>query len=106
MTQRPDCTPRNLSVGYWQLARVYAISGRPAEGLRYADRCLAIGEEAALAPFSIAYAHEARARALDVAGDKAESETALAKARELTAQVTDEESKKLLEADLKTIGGT
>ncbi len=26
-TQRPDCTPRNLSIGYWQLSRVFALLG-------------------------------------------------------------------------------
>ena len=35
-TQRPDCTPKNLSIGYWQLARVYAVLKRPAEALHYA----------------------------------------------------------------------
>ena len=28
-TQREDCTDQNLSIGYWQAARVYALAGEP-----------------------------------------------------------------------------
>lgn len=26
-TERPDCTPRNLSIGYWQLSHIYSAVG-------------------------------------------------------------------------------
>ena len=29
-TQRPDCSTTNLSIGYWQAARVYALAGEMA----------------------------------------------------------------------------
>jgi hypothetical protein len=44
-TRVADATPTNRAVGYWQLSRVYAVAGMPAEAERYARRC----EEAARA---------------------------------------------------------
>jgi len=38
-TQRPDCKQENLSIGYWQAARVYAILRRVEEARRYANLC-------------------------------------------------------------------
>src|ERR1051325_11159977 len=34
-TQREDCAPRNLSIGYWQLSRVYSLAQRSDEARRY-----------------------------------------------------------------------
>ena len=39
-TQRPDCTPENLSVGYWQVSRIYAILRRAEDARRYAQLSL------------------------------------------------------------------
>jgi hypothetical protein len=37
---RPDCTAQNLSIGYWQAARIQALLGNPALACQYAEVCL------------------------------------------------------------------
>jgi hypothetical protein len=39
-TQRSDCTPRHLSIGYWQLSRVQALLGQAENALDSAKKCL------------------------------------------------------------------
>ena len=57
-TQRDDCTEKNLSIGYWQAARVYALAGEADNARKYAQRCLDITPTDD--PFCLfAYAHEA-----------------------------------------------
>src|SRR5262245_27775596 len=60
-TQREDCKRQNLSIGYWQLSRVYAIAGRPDDARRYGQLCLEHSREEP--PFYLGYAYEALARA-------------------------------------------
>ena len=36
-TNRADCKSQQLSIGYWLLARVYALAGRSEESRRYAE---------------------------------------------------------------------
>ena len=38
-TQRADCTSTNLSIGYWQVARIYALLGQPDNARRDGLRC-------------------------------------------------------------------
>ena len=101
-TQREDCTDKNLSIGYWQASRIFALLGRDFPARKYGQLSLENAKEAE--PFFIAYAYEALARAESVAGDTAKRDEYLAEARKLTEQVSDAESKKMLEADLATIG--
>ena len=61
-TQREDRLPRNLSVGYWQLSRVYAILGHGERARHYGNLSLAAAQEEE--PFYLGYAHEALARSL------------------------------------------
>ena len=53
-TQRPDCTSTNLSIGYWQTARIYALLGQAENARRYAQMCFrsqpAAGREAVFWP--------------------------------------------------------
>jgi hypothetical protein len=102
-SQRPDRTRQNLSVGYWQLARVYALAGIAGEALRYAQLCLetSLGE----GPFYEGYAYEALARAESVAGDGERAAEYRARGLELAAQVADPEERAALEADLQPIKG-
>ena len=58
-----DHTQDNISLGYWQLARVYAISWRSRGAHYYADRCIQVSEQGELDPFYHGYAYEAKARA-------------------------------------------
>ena len=60
-------TPLNLSVGEWQISRVYAVLERSEPALHHARRALEIARQGRLGPFYRAYAHEALARAAAVA---------------------------------------
>ena len=62
-TRRPDCTSKERSLGYWQVSRIYAITGRPKNATWYAERCREATEDAGLPPFYLGYAYEALARA-------------------------------------------
>src|ERR1700761_8699308 len=48
---RPDCTAKNLAVGYWQASRIQALIGNAQEAMRCALVCL--GHSEALAPFHL-----------------------------------------------------
>ena len=100
-TQRADCTPKNLSIGHWQLARVYALLGQGDNAMRSARTCLQHSESTS--PFFIAYAHEALARAAMVSGDDAATSRHLTAARHFSAQVTSDKERVLLEADLQSL---
>ena len=99
--QRPDCTSRSLSIGYWQLSRVYAQLGQADNARQYAQVCLTHSQNEE--PFYLGYAHEALARAEAIAGNRAEAEKYLALAHGLAAQVTNTDEYGLLEGDLATV---
>lgn len=92
----------NLSIGEWQISRVYAVLRRAEPALYHAQRCLEISEQSAVAPFFLAYAHEAIARSLALSQDAGAAQH-LAKARALADMVTEEDDRKLLLGDLETI---
>ncbi len=96
-------SPANLARGEWQCSRVYAVLGRAEPALWHARRCLALCEEHGIGDWDIAFAHEAIARALKVAGDHAGAETAVQRARELSAAIAEDEDRDLLLSDLATI---
>jgi hypothetical protein len=96
-------TRENLSIGDWQLARVYALAGRAGEAHRYALSALRIAEEAGLEPFHIAYGHEALARAAAVAKDPAQKNKHLAEALRYLEQVTEADEREVLESDLRNL---
>jgi tetratricopeptide (TPR) repeat protein len=100
-TQREDCTDQNLSVGYWQLSRVYAILGRADDARRYGELSLKHGEKEP--PFYKGYAFEALARAESVAGNSEKAQGYLSEARALAEQVSDADSKKYLVDDLNSL---
>ncbi len=97
-------TDENLSIGYWQLARVYVLANHPDRALRYAERCIEISDTASLEPFYIGYAYEAHARALKAKGDDAACCEVLATAYAIAESVTGSESRDQLLADLETLG--
>jgi ATP/maltotriose-dependent transcriptional regulator MalT len=99
----PEQTPTNLSIGLWQLARVYAVAGRADDARRWALRCRELGEAEALEPFYRAYAHEAAARAERVAGNAAAAAPHLAAARELLPAIDDIEDRERLARDLDSL---
>ena len=100
-TNRADCNNQKLSIGYWLLARVYALAGRPEDAKRYADSCLqhSKGE----APFFVAYAYEAMARAEKVSGNPSLMEKYKTESVRLAETVKDDGDRKLLIDDLASI---
>jgi hypothetical protein len=102
-TQRPDCTDKELSLGYWQVSRIFAITGRPENATWYAEKCREVTEDAELPPFYLGYAYEALARAAMAGRNKQEAMEYIAQARELAKQEQSDEDRQLLLDDLATI---
>ena len=100
-SQREDATPQNLSVGNWQVSRVYCLLGQADNARRYAEVSLKLAE--GHEPFYIAFAYEALARAEMVAGNKAKMQEYFEKAFALAEKVEDEEDKQVLMGDLESI---
>lgn len=100
-------TAANLARGEWQLSRVYATLGRGEPAIHHARRCLAYCEASpgALEDWDLPYAYEALARAYLVAGERDDAAAAEARARELSAGVSDPEDREHLEEDLATLDG-
>ncbi len=91
-----------LARGEWQCSRVYAVLGRAEPAMWHAQRCRTLCEEHGIGDFDIAFAHEAIARAARVGGDHATADAALVRARELAAQIADDEDRELVLSDLET----
>ncbi|OGO38553.1 MAG: hypothetical protein A2W35_16085 [Chloroflexi bacterium RBG_16_57_11] len=102
-TQRQDCTPSNLSVGYWQIARIYTLLGQVENARRYGALCLKAAQEGGAEPFTLGYAYEALARVEMVAGERARMEVYLEQAQRICENLTDEEDRQQLMKDLETI---
>ena len=100
-TQREDCTPTNMSVGYWQASRIYALLGHADQARKYGRLSLDYSPDDA--PFFSGYAHEALARAEMVAGDKDEMNKHIDAARQAAENVPDAKARKMLVDDLNTI---
>jgi hypothetical protein len=98
-------TVANLARGHWQISRVYCVLERPEPALYHAARCLAYceSEPTALEEWDLPFAYEALARAHLTAGDLAEAKRLADQARELGAEVEDEEDREVLERDLATL---
>jgi len=103
-TQRPDCTDENLSVGFWQASRIYALLGRAGRARHYGQMCLDTSRKEGVGPFFLAYAFEALARAEMVARNREKMEAYRREALALAEQVQLEEDRQQLLADLETIG--
>ena len=65
-----ECAPKNLARGEWQISRIYTVLGRAEPATWHARRCLEHCEENGIGDWDLAYAFEALARALAVAGDE------------------------------------
>jgi hypothetical protein len=102
-TQRKDSTATNLSVGYWQVSRVYALLRQPDNARHYGVLSLQAAQEEGVQPFYLGYAYEALARAEMVAGNEDEMEKHLILAHQIAATLTNPEEKKQLLRDLSKI---
>ncbi len=90
--------PANDARGAWLLAKVQLLVGQPELSLRYADQCMAICNENGLVDFDLAYAHEARARALKALGKDIEAGESWEMAK--AVPIADAEDQAILDADL------
>jgi len=98
-SRRVDCTDQNLSVGYWQLSRVYALAGLGDCALRYAETCLTYSLQHGVAKVFLAYAHEALARAYTLLGEEFQAKDHINQAKEIADGLPHDARNQLL-ADL------
>jgi hypothetical protein len=102
-TQREDCTPTNLSVGYWQVSRVFSLLQQADNARHYGELCLEVSQKEGVLPFYLGYAYEALARAELVAGNRGKMADYLVQAQHTITLISDAEEKKMLLKDLETI---
>ena len=95
----PECTPANRARSEWQLARVYALVGRPEPALHHARECLRWCEEHDLGDWDLGFAYEAIARARKAAGEDYAADVERARA----VPIADAEDRELLEKDLEQL---
>lgn len=100
-SQREDATPKNLSVGAWQVSRVFSLMGQFDNARSYG--LLSLKHAESLEPFFKAYACESLARAEMIANNRVTMKYYLEKAHALAQEVMDEEDKQILLKDLETI---
>ena len=102
-TQVEDHTPLNISIGTWQLARVYAVARLPERAEYFAQRCIEVGENNDLFPYFVGYGYEAKARAKALQGDGQAAQNLISKAKRLADQVQELDDRMVLLDDLKAI---
>jgi hypothetical protein len=102
-TQREDCSPTNLSVGYWQVSRAYALLRQADQARHYGQLCLESSQGEGVEPFYRGYAYEALARAELVADNEDGMEKYLIQAHQVATALADPNEKKQLLKDLATI---
>lgn len=102
-TQRADCTATNLSIGYWQVSRVFALIRQADNARHYGELCVEAAKSEGVEPFYLGFGYEALARAEMVAGKHDESEKYLVQAHQIATSIEDAEEKKMLLKDLATI---
>jgi uncharacterized protein YndB with AHSA1/START domain len=90
--------PENAARASWLLSRTHAVLGHGELALHHADRCLEVVESAGLEDFDLAYAHEARARALACLGRLDDAAVELKAAH--AVPIADAEDKAILDGDI------
>lgn len=101
--QREDCTPTHLSIGTWQVARIYTLLRQLENARQYALQCLEISKMGGVAPFYLGYAYEALARVEAAAGNRLAMNEYLNEARRLAGRVNDLQDRDQLFEDLDTV---
>jgi hypothetical protein len=101
--QRPDCQPKNLAIGYWQLGRVHCLAGNTALAVQYGEKCVALAQAEKLGPFSLGYGYEVLADAAARDRRRDDADRYLKLAREQAGLVKEEFDRGLLTADLDRI---
>lgn len=90
--------PENAARGSWLVSRVHSVLGHGDLALHHADQCMAVATAAGLQDFDLAYAHEARARALACLGRLDEAAVELKATH--AVPIADEEDRAIIEGDL------
>ncbi len=101
-SQRSDCTDQNISIGYWQLSRVYALIGEVNTAVRYGHLCLDYSKKQGVAEMFLGYAYEALARAYAMVEEEEKKIEFIKKATKLAKSLSPEDKAQLL-GDLDTI---
>lgn len=96
-------SPKNFSVGEWQVSHAYALAGRGGEALHHAERCLAICRRAGLKGWRLAYAYEALARAHAVAGERTEQAQCVRLATRAGEAIDEDEEREQFLRDLSDL---
>ena len=104
--QRSDRKPLNMSIGYGQLSRVYALSGQHDMAKTYGQRCLKTALKGPAPPFYIGYAYEALTRAEIGLKNFKSAAYNLENAQAQLKSVTDTEERGWLKADLDELKKT
>jgi hypothetical protein len=100
-SQRADVQPEQLSIGYWQVSRVYNLIQQPHNAKMYGMLSLKYAQD--LKPFYKGYAYETLARAEMILNNRFIMNVHLERAREMLAQIENAEEKHLLMQELGTI---
>lgn len=95
-------TKTNLSVGYWQVSRVYALVGDGLNSKRFALKCVEISKDKSVEPFFLAYGYEAAARALKISGNPKVAKEYISKAKEALSHSKEKDTEGL-QKDLEEI---
>jgi hypothetical protein len=96
--------PVTWARGEWLCSRVYAVLGRPSSAIWHAHRCLELLTDFGGAEdWDEAAAYEGLARAYALAGNKAESNAWLGRARDALTNIADPMERTPIEADLRSI---
>jgi hypothetical protein len=96
-------SPQNFAISQWQLARVYALLGRPQSAIHHGERSLSISRDGDLGPFYHSYAHEAIARGHLAAGARDKMLEHKAHALAFVPRIDDPEELEFIERDLATL---
>lgn len=95
--------PLNLSIGEWQVSRVYSVLGRPEPAIFHARRALEIAHLNGLGRFYVAYAYEALARAFAIARKPHDRDKYIRLAQRTSEGIRDVDDRRMLEEDLATV---
>jgi hypothetical protein len=99
-------TAVNAVRGEWICARVYATVRRSEPALYHAERAVELCRRHGIGDFDLAWAYEGMARASAVAGNADDSARWTHLARTATVDITDDDDRALVLADLESIPPT
>ena len=101
--QREDCTSQNLSISYWQIAKVYGLNKNIQEAKSYAYKCLKVSENGQVPPFYLAYAYEVLSHSYLQNNESEKAKEYLKNAYSESEKITIEEHKDMLIKDLEIL---